>query len=335
MHEIADDLRRWLDAGESIALATVITSQGPSPRQAGAMMAVCASGQMSGSVSGGCVEGAIFEESQAVLAGGSPKRLRYGVTDEMAWEVGLACGGTIEVYVEPFTRTHSSVLQAVEGGRAVALGTWLDGRGHALQWPDGSGLGDHSLQRVLQGALPGLTAAIQTIDDADAFVQTFAPPPELIVVGAVHIAIPLTSLAQTMGYRVRIIDPRRTFATRERFPTADELDPRWPQDALVGDDLGPQQALVVLSHDPKFDLPSLRIALRSHIGYIGLLGSKFTQEKRRQALRDEGFSEEELARIHGPVGLDLGGRAPAEIALAAMAEVVAVRYGASPETRRW
>jgi xanthine dehydrogenase accessory factor len=298
------------------------------------MMAVSASGQVTGSVSGGCVEGAIFEESQSVLAGGSPKRVRYGVTDEMAWEVGLACGGTIEVYVEPFTRTHSLVLQAVESGRVVALGTWLDGRGHLLQGPDGSGPGDHALQGALQGAFPGPTAAIQTVGEADAFVQTFAPPPELIIVGAVHIAIPLTSLAQTMGYRVRIIDPRRTFATRERFPTADELDSRWPQDALVGDDLSPQQALVILSHDPKFDLPALRIALRSRIGYVGLLGSKVTQEKRRQVLRDEGFSDEELARIHGPVGLDLGGRAPAEIALAAMAEVVAVRHGASPETRR-
>jgi xanthine dehydrogenase accessory factor len=282
---------------------------------------------MVGSVSGGCIEGAIFEESQSVLAGGPPKRLRYGVTDEMAWEVGLACGGTIEVYVESLSRLHARVVKVVLAGETCALATRLDGRGHLLAWPDGSLDGDHSLAPALAGAFPGPVAELHPIGEGDVFVQTFSPPPVMVVVGAVHLAIPLVTLAQTLGFYVRIVDPRRTFATAERFPTADELDLQWPQDVLRAEELGPEHSLVVLSHDPKFDLPALRIALRSRVGYIGLLGSPVTQQKRRQALVDEGFSEADLSRIHGPVGLDLGGKEPAEIALAIMAEIVAVRHG--------
>ena len=327
MRDIAGDLERWLASGERIALATVVYAQGPSPRPPGAHMAVSASGQMAGSVSGGCVEGAIFEESQAILAGGPPKRLRYGVTDEMAWEVGLACGGTIEVYLEPFAAVHAQVLQRLAAGETCALATWLDGRGHLLAWPDGRREGDRALASGLAGAFPGPTAELHRLPGGEAFVEVFSPAPELIIVGAVHIAIPLVRLAQTMGFRVRLVDPRRTFATAERFPTVDDLDLRWPQDALQAEGLGPQHAIVILSHDPKFDLPALRVALRSQVGYIGLLGSPVTQGKRCEALRDEGFGEAELARIHGPVGLDLGGRKPAEIALAIMAEIVAVAHG--------
>lgn len=327
MREIADDLNRWLAAGERVALATVIYAQGPSPRPAGSQMAVSSSGMLTGSVSGGCIEGAIVEESRSILAEGSPKRLRYGVTDEMAWEVGLACGGTIEVYVEPFADTHRQVLQAIAADEAVALATWLDGRGHLLAWPDGRREGDLSLASLVVDAFAGAAASLRQCPDGEAFVQVFSLPPVLIIVGAVHIAIPLVALAQTMGFRVRIVDPRRTFATRERFPTVDELDLRWPQDALRAEDLGTHHAIVILSHDPKFDLPALRAALRSRAGYVGLLGSPLTQGKRRQALIEDGFTEQELARIHGPVGLNLGGRAPAEIALAVMAQIVAVRHG--------
>ena len=163
--------------------------------------------------------------------------------------------------------------------------------------------------------------------EGDVFLQVLAPPPTLVIVGAVHIAVPLVTLAQTLGFHVRVVDARRAFATRERFPTVDELVVAWPQDALKAESLGPQHYVVILSHDPKFDLPALQIALRSQAAYVGLIGSRSTQARRKAALREAGFAEAELARIHGPVGLDLGGREPAEIALAILAEIVAVRRG--------
>jgi xanthine dehydrogenase accessory factor len=331
--EIVADLKRWLAVGEQIALATVVWAEGSSPRPPGSHMAVTSSGQMTGSVSGGCVEGAVFEEAQAVLAGGSPKRLRYGVVDETGWQVGLACGGTIEVYVEPLVDVHRRLLTALEAEETVALATYLDGgprRGdHLLAWPDGRMEGDRSLAPALTALLPGPAAELQRLAGKDVFLQVFAPPPTLVIVGAVHVAVPLVSLAQTLGFRARVVDARRAFATRGRFPTADELIVAWPQDALEAEKLGPQHHVVILSHDPKFDLPALQIALRSQAAYVGLIGSRVTQAKRKAALREAGFSETELARIHGPVGLDLGGRKPAEMALAILAEIVAARHGRS------
>jgi xanthine dehydrogenase accessory factor len=335
MHEIAVDLARWLAEGEQIALATVVWAEGSSPRPLGSRMAVAGSGQMVGSVSGGCVEGAVFEEAQGVLAGGPPKRLRYGAVDETGWEVGLACGGTIEVYVEPLAEVHRRLLAALEAEKTVALGTRLDGSGHLLAWPDGRLEGDHALAPALTALFPGPAAELRrgaegpapSEVEGDVFLEVLAPQPTLVIVGAVHIAIPLVRLAQTLGFRARVVDARRTFATRERFPTADELVVAWPQDALKADELGPQHSVVILSHDPKFDGPALQIALRSQAGYVGLIGSRTTQAQRQAVLREAGFGEAELARIHGPVGLDLGGREPAEIALAILAEIVAVRHG--------
>jgi len=327
MREIVGDLTRWLAAGERIALATVVWAEGPSPRPLGSRMAVTASGKMGGSVSGGCVEGAVFEEAQSVLAGGPPKRLRYGVVDETGWEVGLACGGTIEVYIEPLVEIHRRLLAALEVEETVALATRLDGNGHLLAWPDGRLEGDRSLASELTALFPGPATELRHYPKGDVFLEVFAQPLTLTIVGAVHLAQPLVTLAQTLGFRVQVVDARRAFATRERFPTADELIVAWPQDVLKAEALGPQHYVVILSHDPKFDLPTLRIALRSRAAYIGLLGSRTTQAKRKAALREEGFSEAELARIHGPVGLDLGGREPAEVALAILAEIVAVRHG--------
>ncbi len=332
MQEIATDLRRWLAGEEQIALATVVWAEGSSPRPLGSCMAVTRSGQMVGSVSGGCVEGAVFEEAQAVLAGGQPKRLHYGVADETGWQVGLACGGSIEVYVEPLVDVHRQLLAALEAEEIVALATCLDdapGRGgrHLLAWPDGRAAGDFSLASELTALFPGPATELRHLDGKAVFFQVFIPPLTLVIVGAVHVAVPLVSLAQTLGFRVQVVDARRAFATVERFPTADELIVAWPQDALNTEKLGPQHYVVILSHDPKFDLPALQIALRSQAAYVGLIGSHSTQAKRKAALREEGFSDAELARIHGPVGLDLGGREPAEIALAILAEIVAVRHG--------
>ena len=332
MQEIVNDLKRWLADGEQIALATVVWAEGSSPRPPGSRMAMTASGRMTGSVSGGCVEGTVFEEAQEVLAGGPPERLRYGVVDETGWQVGLACGGSIEVYVEPLADVHRRLLIALETEETVALATRLGGasrRGgrHLLAWPDGRTVGDSSLAPDLTTLFPGPATELRHLDREDVFFQVFIPPLTLVIVGAVHVAVPLVSLAQTLGFRVQVVDARRTFATLERFPTADELIVAWPQDALAAEKLGPQHHIVILSHDPKFDLPALQVALRSQATYVGLIGSHATQAKRKAALREVGFSDAELACIHGPVGLDLGGREPAEIALAILAEIVAVRYG--------
>lgn len=324
MKEIADDLERWISAGESIVLATVVWSEGPSPRPVGACLGITASGKMSGSVSGGCIEGAVFREAQEVLEGAPPKRLRYGVVDEGGWEVGLACGGSVEVYVEPFTPAHRRLLDALRADETVALITRLDGGGHLVAWPDGRMEGDRSLAEELETAFPGPLAELRPSPKGDRFVQVFAPAPTLTIVGAVHLAQSLVRLAQVLGFRVRVVDARRAFATRERFPTADELVIGWPREVLTAEHLRPADALVILTHDPKFDVPALEIALRSQVGYIGLLGSKSTQERRRTALRELGFTEKDLARVHGPVGLDLGD-APEEIALGILAEIVATR----------
>ena len=349
MREILDDLNRWLASGEQIALATVVWAEGSSPRPLGSRLAMTGSGQMTGSVSGGCVEGAVFEEAQEVLAGVPPKRLRYSAVDESGWQVGLACGGTIEVYVEPLADAHRRLLAPLEAEETVALATRLDGGVHLLAWPDGRLEGDRSLAPGLTALFPGPAAELRHYPEGpvlsevegvalseaegvalskvegDVFLEVFTPPPTLVIVGAVHVAVPLVTLSQTLGFRVRVVDARRAFATRERFPTADALIVAWPQEALKAEELGPQHYVVILSHDPKFDLPALQVALRSQAAYVGLIGSRTTQAKRKAALREAGFGEAELARIHGPVGLDLGGREPAEIALAILAEIVAVR----------
>jgi xanthine dehydrogenase accessory factor len=288
-------------------------------------MAVTASGRMAGSVSGGCVEGAVFREAQEVLAGEVPRCLRYDVVDDEGWEVGLACGGAIEVFVEPWEEVHRQLLNALENEQAVALATSLDGSGHAIAWPDGRAEGDASLTSELVTLFPGPAAELRRFPERDVFVEVFAQSPTLTVIGAVHIAAPLLTMARELGFYVRLVDARRTFATRDRFPDVDELLVAWPKDALTAEHLRPDDAVVVLTHDSKFDVPALEVALKSPVGYIGLLGSATTQTQRHAALKEKDFGEEDLARIHGPVGLDLGGRQPAEIALAILAEIVAKR----------
>jgi xanthine dehydrogenase accessory factor len=330
MRAIAEQIERWLAADELIALATVVWAEGSSPRPLGSRMAATASGQMTGSVSGGCVEGDVLRQAQDVLTGEVPRRLCYTAVDEGGWEVGLACGGTIEVFVEPFTAIHRQLLSALQEEETVALATRLDGSGHLLAWPSGQLSGDRSLAPELMallvdGLVTSPTAELRRRPEGDVFLEVLVRSPTVTIVGAVHIAAPLVTMAQALGFHVRLVDARRAFATRNRFPGADELIVAWPQDALDPGHLRPQDAVVVLTHDPKFDVPALEEALRSPVGYIGLLGSTATQEKRQSALQERGFSEKDLARIHGPVGLNLGGRQPAEIALAILAEIVAVQ----------
>ena len=323
MRAILEDLRRWLAADETIALATVVHSEGSSPRPLGSRLAVTAAGHMVGSVSGGCVEGDVFRVAQDAIIDREPKRLQYSVVDEEGWQVGLACGGAIEVFVEPWQDMHHQLVIALTEGDAVAFATRLDGRGHTIAWSDGRFCGDAILKDQLMQLFPGPAAELRRLPEGDVFLELFARPSTLTIIGAVHIAVPLVALAQVLGFRTRVIDARAAFATRDRFPGVDELVAAWPEEGMPPRYLRPCDAVVVLTHDPKFDIPALEVALRSRVGYVGLLGSASTQAKRHEALRRKGFADEDVARIHGPVGLDLGGQRPSEIALAILAEIVA------------
>lgn len=343
MKDILPDLERWRKAGEQIALATVVRTWGSTPRPAGSRFAVTRSGRMAGSVSGGCVEGDLFERAMSVLESGRPLLVHYGISDEMAFEVGLSCGGTIEVFLEPFQPDPAweAVSQAQARQQPCALAVFLapeplEGRRLAvLEGETVIGGLDPELDREVAARARDLLidGAAQVVDipwrgeEASIFIQPFPPDPRLYIVGATHVAIPLCRMAKLLGYRVSVIDARSPFATRERFPEADELLVAWPDQALRDRPLDSYSYLVILTHDPKFDIPTLTLALRSQARYIGIIGSRGTHERRRRRLREEGFGSEEMARIHAPIGLDIGARSPEEIALAILAEMTTVRYG--------
>ena len=310
MREILTELREWTGAGEEVALATVVETWGSSPRPLGSKMAVTRSGKMAGSVSNGCIEGAVFDEAQKVLKAGKGRIAAFGVADDVAFDVGLACGGHIEVYVEPFGDTHQKLLAMLERNESATLRTNLV-------------TGELDL---VQGTRSGSELARR---DGDLFVEPYRRPAQLIIIGAIHIAIPLHRLAKLMGYRVTVIDARAKFATRERFPEADELIVAWPDEAMSKIRLDHSTYVVILTHDPKFDLPALRSVLGKEVGYIGAIGSRKTNQNRFDKLREEGFDEQQLARVHGPIGLDLGSRGAEETALGIMAEVTAERFGGS------
>jgi xanthine dehydrogenase accessory factor len=309
MREVMRELSEWRRAGENVAIATVVETWGSSPRPLGSRMLVTASGKMAGSVSNGCVEGAVFEEGQRALAEGTPRVVEYGVADDVAFEVGLACGGHLEVLVQPATDAHDEAVRRLEAEEPFVLRTRLEDGAVELR----ERAPDFELPRRSDGW----------------FEEPFARPAHMVIIGAIHIAIPLHRLARIMGYRVTVVDARAAFANAERFPEADALLVEWPDEALSHIQVDRSTALVVLTHDPKFDLPALRSALRTDAGYIGAIGSRKTNANRFAALREEGFGDADLARVHGPIGLDLGGRGAEETALGIMAEVVATRYGGS------
>ena len=315
MREVLDELNAWTREGENIALATVVETWGSSPRPLGSKMVVTRSGKMAGSVSNGCIEGAVFEEAQKVLKSGKSKVAAFGVTDDVAFEVGLACGGHIEVFVEPLGRVHRQLIEMINRDQPATLRTNLE-----------TGEAD-----LIEGTPSGTELARR---DGDVFVEPFRRPAHLVIVGAIHIAIPLHRLAKLMGYRVTVVDARAKFATRERFPEADELIVAWPDEAMSKLVIDNSTYVVILTHDPKFDLPALRSVLKKDAGYIGAIGSRKTNANRFDALRREGFTEEQLARVHGPIGLDLGGRGAEETALGILAEITAVRFGGSGVSMR-
>lgn len=344
MREIVSEIEEWRRAGKRVAIATVVQMYGSALRTLGAKMACTPTGDIAGSVSGGCIEGAVYEVAQDVLKDGQPRLLEYGVSNESAWEIGLTCGGTIQVWVEALDPDwYETLRRCVDQRMLVAQASVISGPeagwgAKALIWPDGrmlGTLGGPELTGLVRGFAaerltaqdPGRTTLATAGGPLEVFVDVFKPPPRLIIVGAVHIAIPLVTLAKAMGFHTVVVDPRSAFATRGRFPHADELLASWPSRALVA--LAPDAAtsVVVLSHDDKIDLPALQSAVTGPARYIGILGARRTHARRIPVLRELGVTDEQLARIHAPIGLRMGAVGPDEIALSIMAEVVAVGHG--------
>jgi xanthine dehydrogenase accessory factor len=341
MRDLLSEFDRLHAAGRPIGRAVVTSVWGSAPRPEGSSMLATPDGVMAGSVSGGCVEGATATEIGEAIGRGAPKLVTFGVSHEQAWEVGLACGGTIKVFVEPAVRPELLAAARGPGGEVVATIVEGPGAGRGVRiFEDGrveGSLGDGvPLDQVRQAGLAALgreaatTLAVDTgAGPASVFLEVFPRQPRLVVFGGVHIAVTLVPLARALGYRTIVADGRPAFLTRERFPDADQLILAWPEAAFEEIGLDASCFVCVLSHDPKFDEPALQAALRSPARYIGAIGSRKTQKERREWLRASGFGDEQIARVHGPIGLDLGGRQPAETALAILAEMTAVRYGGS------
>jgi xanthine dehydrogenase accessory factor len=357
MKELLDMLQTWQAEGADVGRAVVVRTFGSAPRPEGAVLLYAADGRIAGSVSGGCVEGAAAEEIEAARASGHARVIRYGISDEQAWDVGLACGGTIDVLVEPAvpsTAVEAAVASLGAGGHGSAVVTPLPadsppaefgphepGRGappteRLVVHDDGrleGTLGDPGLDaRLIEGATEALRRGLSRtleLGGRSLFVEVFPVRPRLVMVGAVEVARSLVRLARELGFETVVVDGRTSFATAERFPDVDRLVIGWPDEVADDIGLGPNDAVAVLSHDVKFDEPAIVEALRRGCRYVGAVGSRKTQSDRRQRLLDAGVTPESLGRLRGPIGLDLGGRAPAETALAILAEVVAERYGGS------
>ncbi len=335
-HETRDDIlttaAEWCDAGHEVGLATVIATWGSSPRPVGSQLVVDSEGRFEGSVSGGCIEGAVIETAIKVMANDQPEMLEFGVSDEQAWEVGLACGGTVRVYVENFdSLIKRNLLNRLNADRMekrpVALVTNTSSGGQWLIYEDDAAPETQPSDELIAAARAALADDRSTTYHAvgtNYFIQVHNPPLRLFIVGAVHITQALASMSSLAGYAVTVIDPRRAFANVERFP-GHEISSEWPDDALATAKLDRRSAIVTLSHDPKIDDPALETVLRSDAFYIGSLGSKRTHAKRLARLHEKGFTVSETDRIHGPVGLNIGAKSPTEIAISIMAEITQAR----------
>jgi xanthine dehydrogenase accessory factor len=339
MIDLLPQIMAWHAAGEAVAVATVIRVLGSAPRPVGARMIVSAEGRMAGSVSGGCVETTVYEEMMDVLAGGPPRTLHFGITEDMIWDVGLACGGTIDVFVQRLEPALVAVLaEHVERGEPVALATVVSGAGSightALITPQGVAWGSAD-GPVAAAAREMLAAraeagAVQTLPPGiEVYLEPFLPPPVLVLIGGVHIAIPLAHFAKALGFYVVVADPRAKFANRERFPDADEVLLAWPDEALAQVAIDDATYIVLLTHDPKIDEPALAAALKTDAAYIGAIGSRTTHAARFERMARWGVTAEALQRVYAPIGLDLGGRTPEETALSILSEIVAVKNGRS------
>ena len=323
--DILEQARAWSLAGRQVALATVISTWGSSPRPVGSQLVVDADARFLGSVSGGCIENAVIHEALRVMETGQHVLLEFGVSNEQAWEVGLACGGRVEVLVDRLDGPErlDDVLDRRAQNQAFVSVTWLDtGESRLLHEDNGaaSWLSDE-LQGVVAQAMRDDRSRLCDVDARRVFVQVFNKPLRLFVIGAVHIAQALLPMARTVGFDVTLIDPRTAFSSSERFPDT-RISHDWPDEYLAAADLDHRSAVVTLSHDPKIDDPALEAALASSSFYIGSLGSRKTHAARVERLRAVGLDEPTLARIHAPVGIDIRAQTTAEIAVAIMAELV-------------
>jgi xanthine dehydrogenase accessory factor len=350
MRDVLDELLSWWTAGEPVGLATVTATWSSAPRQPGAAMVVGPDGTAVGSVSGGCVEGAVYELCREVAESGEARTVRYGISDDDAYEVGLPCGGTIELFVERVDRETfpqlGDLAAAVRAGRPVALVTGVEGPAgrHLLIGPEerAGSLGGDRLDDAATDDGRGLLAAGRTGvlhygptgerrgSGTTVLVSSFAPPARMLVFGATDHAAAVARIGGFLGYRVTVCDARPVFATKRRFPDADEVVVDWPHRYLAAEAeagrLDGRTVVCVLTHDPKFDVPVLEIALRLPLGYVGAMGSRRTHDDRLKRLRETGLEPEALARLASPIGLDLGARTPEETAVSVAAEIVALRW---------
>lgn len=340
MQDIWNELLQWTSAGRPLALARVIQTWGSSPRGVGAAMIVGEDLQVAGSVSGGCIEGAVIEEALQVLKTGVPRKISYGVEDEKAWSVGLSCGGQVTVLVEKHLAGAAQAVwqtlqEAVRQNQPAILLTQLEpaAEPHLLVYPDGRLVGtwgergDGAVAAALDAYQHRLNQVVE-IAGKQVFVQVFPRRDRLLIIGATHITIPLVGFARALDFETTVVDPRQVFAAPERFAIPpDHLVSQWPAQALSGWGFDEDTYAVLLTHDPKIDDTALHVLLRQPVAYIGALGSRKTHAKRCERLREAGFDPSEIARIKGPVGLDIGAQTPAEIALSIMAEVTAIRRG--------
>ena len=351
MRDILDPITKWWEANDTFGLATVVRTFSSAPREPGAAMAVSAGGDVVGSVSGGCVEGAVYELATEVTASGEPVLRRYGISDDDAFAVGLTCGGIIDIFVEPASRERFAYLgeiaEDVRQGIPVAVATVIEGPrivgARRIIWEGQRTAGtlgagdrlDAAVDDDARGMLAqGLTGVRRYGPDGERrrdelaiFVQSFAPAPRMLVFGAIDFAAAVAKAGKFLGYRVTVCDARPVFATKSRFPDADEVITDWPHRYLSGSTTDERTVICVLTHDPKFDVPLLEVALRRPAAYIGAMGSRRTHDDRLARLREAGLTEQELARLRSPIGLDLGARTPEETAIAIAAELIQLRWG--------
>lgn len=332
MLDIIPTVEKWLAEGQNVALATVVSTWGSAPRSIGAKMAISESMAMAGSVSGGCVETAVVDEALKELKKNRPKLLNYGVSDDTAWEVGLACGGKIAILVEPLDKTWWQIMtDRIHQNCPATTITLLDADhiGQKILLGDGQTL----YSTLTPDRVPSITdlnqsqtARIQN-ETTDVLVDTYRPAPRLVIIGGAHVAIALKNIAHIMGFRVVLIDPRDAFTTPDRFPDVEHVSHDYPDKALQEIGLNSSTYIAILTHDPKIDDPALRVALPSNAPYVGVLSSKRTHEKRLERLTEQGVDPALFPRIHTPIGINIGAQTPEEIALCIMAEIVAVRNG--------
>ena len=358
MRDVLDDLVGWWQAGQTVGMGTVVGTWRSAPRPAGASMLVGPDGTAVGSVSGGCVEGAVYEEAKDSVETGEVSLQRYGVSDDDAFAVGLTCGGIMHVFVESVSRESfpelGEIKESVDRHEPVAVVTCVKGPEDRLGrrmvlWPDRAS-GSFGLQRMddaVAADARGMLAAGRTGmlhfghdgerrgDDLELFVNSFAPPARMVVFGAIDFAAAVARVGSFLGYRVTVCDARPVFATPKRFPDADEVIVDWPHRYLQAEvdagNIDERTVLCVLTHDPKFDVPLLEVALRLPVAYVGAMGSRRTHDERLARLLEAGLSKEEVERLSSPIGLDLGARTPEETAVSIAAEIIAGRWGGSGE----